>query len=412
MGPARTTNDSVIAVVQENAASLMRLARRHSLCDDDAADAYQRAIEIYLGRAERVDGARAGAWLRTVCKHEAMRIRAARQRVLPAVEVAWDTHPSLDARELDERAASLERVARAAEALAACKPDEVRAMLLKADGSSYAEIGELFGWTHTKVNRCLVEGRARFLRHFSAIESGAACDHYSPVLSSIVDGEATPDDFARLRPHLRHCVGCRATLKAMYASEPALKALLPAGALVLAVPDPGGALVRAYESVAAGLGDLVVRAHAVLEAVTSTKTAAVMVSTAAMAAGGAAAVDRTADTADAASPGAVRALPRPARRAAARVAAARVPATATPTPTPALAPPAVTPEPAPDPTPTPSATATPAASPEFTIERPARTAPRTAGSGTAAPGTAASGTAPQRRRGSAGGGADEFAFEG
>jgi hypothetical protein len=27
----------------------------------------------------------------------------------------------------------------------------VRALLLKADGSSYAEIGELLGWSYTKV---------------------------------------------------------------------------------------------------------------------------------------------------------------------------------------------------------------------------------------------------------------------
>src|SRR4051812_43381042 len=182
---ARVQEDRVIGVVRENAASLLRLARRHSLCDDDAADAYQRTLEIYLERVERIDHATAGSWLRTVCKHEAMRIRAARQRVLPADPVEWDERPSVEARDAHERAASLERVARAAEALAACRPEEARAMLLRADGSSYAEISEQCGWSYSKVNRSLAEGRARFLARFARIESGEACAGHLPVLSAI-----------------------------------------------------------------------------------------------------------------------------------------------------------------------------------------------------------------------------------
>ena len=44
MGHGRTTNDRVIALITENAASLLRIARAHSLCADDAQDAYQRAL--------------------------------------------------------------------------------------------------------------------------------------------------------------------------------------------------------------------------------------------------------------------------------------------------------------------------------------------------------------------------------
>ena len=69
------TDDRVIAVITENAASLLQIARAHSLCADDAHDAYQRTLEIYLERLDRVDDATAGRYLRTVCKHEAMRIR-------------------------------------------------------------------------------------------------------------------------------------------------------------------------------------------------------------------------------------------------------------------------------------------------------------------------------------------------
>jgi hypothetical protein len=41
------------------------------------------------------------------------------------------------------------------------KPQERRVIGLLAVGYSYREIMELTGWTHTKVNRCSAEGRAR-----------------------------------------------------------------------------------------------------------------------------------------------------------------------------------------------------------------------------------------------------------
>ena len=50
-----------------------------------------------------------------------------------------------------ELAASRERVSRSREALRALKPQEVRALTLKAQGYSYAEIGEITGWTYTKA---------------------------------------------------------------------------------------------------------------------------------------------------------------------------------------------------------------------------------------------------------------------
>jgi RNA polymerase sigma factor (sigma-70 family) len=334
-------------VVRDNAASLLRLARRHSLCDDDAADAYQRTLEIYLRRVDRVDHATAPAWLRTVCKHEAMRLRAARQRVLAGEEVAWDERPSPDAADAQERVESLERVARAAEALQGCRPDEARAMLLRADGSSYAEIGELCGWSYAKVNRSLAQGRARFLARFAHIESGAACEGHLPVLSAIVDGEATPDDFLAVRPHLRHCASCRSTLKALYESESPLRVVAPAGGLALLVPGEPGLLARAAESISAEVGERLVRVHALFEAASASKAAAVVASTAAVA-GGAATIERASSL-----PGAEeRARPAPVARAA-RVASVRPVPTKTPaaaTPAPSPAPPVSASPPAPAPT--------------------------------------------------------------
>jgi DNA-directed RNA polymerase specialized sigma24 family protein len=44
------------------------------------------------------------------------------------------------------------------------KRDERRAVVLHAAGFTYGEIGECFGWSATKVNRYLYEGRKALRR--------------------------------------------------------------------------------------------------------------------------------------------------------------------------------------------------------------------------------------------------------
>src|SRR3712207_9380790 len=89
---------------------------------------------------------------------------------------------------------------RAAEALRRLKPQEVTALVLKAQGLSYDEIAQREGWTYTKVNRCLTEGRRSFLERYARIQSGAECERWTAVLSALADGEATASDLAEVRP--------------------------------------------------------------------------------------------------------------------------------------------------------------------------------------------------------------------
>jgi hypothetical protein len=49
----------VLDVLRDHADSLLRVARNHSLCADDAHDAYQRAVEIFLRHAATLDADRA-----------------------------------------------------------------------------------------------------------------------------------------------------------------------------------------------------------------------------------------------------------------------------------------------------------------------------------------------------------------
>jgi DNA-directed RNA polymerase specialized sigma24 family protein len=124
----------VLATIRAHAGSLLRIARRYSLCADDAQDAYQRALEIFVKRADTLDSENAAPWLRTVVKHEAMAVRAARASLVGPAEVDLDQHEATRLQTTDERIASFDRLTRSAEALQRLKPQELRALLLRAEG--------------------------------------------------------------------------------------------------------------------------------------------------------------------------------------------------------------------------------------------------------------------------------------
>src|SRR3954454_10850054 len=84
--------DLVLALVGAHADSLLRVARRHSLCHDDAHDAYQRSLEILLRHAPRLDSERAYKYAHTIVKHEAMLVRAVRSRTVTGEEIDLDRH--------------------------------------------------------------------------------------------------------------------------------------------------------------------------------------------------------------------------------------------------------------------------------------------------------------------------------
>src|SRR5919199_2458916 len=80
----------VLELLGSQADSLLRVARRYSLCADDAHDAYQRGLEILMRHAARLDPERASGWLHTVVKHEAMAINRSRRRMLGSSELDPD----------------------------------------------------------------------------------------------------------------------------------------------------------------------------------------------------------------------------------------------------------------------------------------------------------------------------------
>jgi RNA polymerase sigma factor (sigma-70 family) len=216
-----------------NETTLRRTARRYSLCADDVEEALQRSLEILLRKAPSDDPLELIKWLQTVVKHEALGVRRERERELagpaarPADDEDWVAMLPAAASGPAEQVERREEIARSREALQALKPQELRALTLFGEGYSYAEIGEITNWSHTKINRCLAEGRERFRRLIAHSEAGGRCAELQPLLSSFCDGEAAPEEVAELREHLRACGHCRATLRAYRLAPKAAAALTP-----------------------------------------------------------------------------------------------------------------------------------------------------------------------------------------
>jgi RNA polymerase sigma factor (sigma-70 family) len=217
----------------QNESTLRRTARRYSLCADDAEEALQRSLEILLLKAPSDDPRELIKWTQTVVKHEALGVRRERERILvgPAAagpgEEDWGALLPASVDGPAEQAERREEIARSREALQALKPQELRALTLFGEGYSYVEIGEITNWSHTKINRCLAEGRERFRQMIVRSEAGERCAELRPLLSSFCDGEVDAAQMAELREHLRACGHCRATLRAYRAAPTAAAAFAP-----------------------------------------------------------------------------------------------------------------------------------------------------------------------------------------
>ena len=233
---AESRRRAAVELIKTKDRVFRRTARRYSLCADDSEDAYQRALEILLTKAPPITGDALIRWMQTVTKREAMAVRRQRERLLSAAPRGIDGEdrdpldliPS-EAPGPTDRAERHERVTRSNEALRALKPQEVRALTLKAEGYSYAEIGEITGWSYTKINRCMAEGRKRFLQVFAEIEAGRRCKAIAPALSAIADGEQSESRAGEVEIHLRSCAACRATLRAFREVPDQILQLMPIG---------------------------------------------------------------------------------------------------------------------------------------------------------------------------------------
>jgi RNA polymerase sigma factor (sigma-70 family) len=152
---------------------LFRIAVRNAASEADAEEAVQDAFLAFVCEYDPESGAPPLAWVTLATKRRCWRLRDAAHldRRVFALPQSGHEEPSglIDRRPADPRP-PCERQADRAEArarLADLKPDERRTLLLLAAGYSYREVGQMTGFSYTKVNRCASEGRA-------ALRAGAA----------------------------------------------------------------------------------------------------------------------------------------------------------------------------------------------------------------------------------------------
>jgi RNA polymerase sigma factor (sigma-70 family) len=280
---------AALTLLRDHGSQIMLTARRYAATAEDAEDAFQRAFEILLSKAPTTSEAELVPWLKTVVKHEAFTLRRQRERQAPVTDTGTVADRPAPAGSAHDQAERAEQIAHGAEALRRLKPQQLRALVLRAEGYTYREICDRTGWSYTKLNRTLTEGRRAFRIRLAGIEAGIECERLEPLLSRLADREASVEDLAALRPHLKTCLTCRARLKEFRATPGHVAALAPVGAA--AYGDGGGGALRGFvESLlgalqhkTAALGD---RAHAAAELVTGQKVAAVAASAAALTGGG------------------------------------------------------------------------------------------------------------------------------
>jgi RNA polymerase sigma factor (sigma-70 family) len=268
--------EAAMALVARHSASVLASARRYAATPEDAEDAYQRSLEILLTKAPTVREPELLAWLRTVVKHEAFALRRQRDRLTPVSGDGEPVERVTQATAPHEQAERYERLRQGAEALRRLKPQEVRCLVLRARGLTYREICRTTGWTYTKVNRCLTEGRVALARQLAGIEGGEECERLAPLVSALADGEATAEQLAQLRPHMKTCLTCRARLREFRAAPARVAAVAPLAVVV-------HSLAHTAHAKAVALAE---RGHALAELITGQKAVALAASAAALAGGG------------------------------------------------------------------------------------------------------------------------------
>jgi RNA polymerase sigma factor (sigma-70 family) len=220
----RSVDAAAVDLIARRGAEVLAAARRYAATPEDAEDAFQRGLEILLTKAPSTDEDDLVPWLKTVVKHEAFTIRRQRERHSPVTDDGTVAERTTGAAATPDQAERYERLRQGAEALELLKPQELRAIVLKAEGYSYREISAMTGFSATKVNRCLVEGRRALLRRIESIEAGAECERLAPLLDALASGAAGAADLGRLRRHLRSCLSCRARLRERRAGAPPARA--------------------------------------------------------------------------------------------------------------------------------------------------------------------------------------------
>jgi DNA-directed RNA polymerase specialized sigma24 family protein len=145
---------------------LLSIARRNATTEADAEEALHDTFANFIVGFDPAGEAPALPWITLALKRQCWRLRENAhhdRRIVALPETRHEEPTGLIERRPAEAPPLPERIGDRDEALGALaqlKRDERTALVLKAAGYSYEEIGRRRGWTYTKTNRCIAEGRA------------------------------------------------------------------------------------------------------------------------------------------------------------------------------------------------------------------------------------------------------------
>ena len=169
------TSRAAVDLLGRHGPMLLRIARRHSLCREDAEDALQRASEILLTKApvararpaDRLDGGCHQARGDRGSPRAASACCAASPPRRPSSTRSTSSPPTPRSR----RSASSARRGRrgAARARRRSRPTSGSRSCSRRRATRTPRSARCCGWTYTKVNRCLAEGRAKLRARRAAV---------------------------------------------------------------------------------------------------------------------------------------------------------------------------------------------------------------------------------------------------
>jgi RNA polymerase sigma factor (sigma-70 family) len=167
-GKAGRRSQILDRVIRDHGDQLRRQASKHSQRPENGDDALDDACLSFMRSYEGPPGVDAVRYMFAVVKLSAWAIdRRRRELEVSSAPLVFRADLKMDplatlpdlGEEPGDRYERLEELRERAAPLAALKRDERIALVLLAAGYSYREIGERQGWTYTKVNRCVAEGR-------------------------------------------------------------------------------------------------------------------------------------------------------------------------------------------------------------------------------------------------------------
>ncbi len=155
---------------REHYPRLLRIAVSNAANRTDAEEAVQFAFLAFLQKFDPDCKAPPLAWLTTTLKRECWAAyrrqqldRSAGQETATDSEDRGFSAESIPSGDTGPEQL-LERIEEARAKLAALKPAERRTLSLIGAGYSYREVGQITGFSYTKINRCAAEGRAALRR--------------------------------------------------------------------------------------------------------------------------------------------------------------------------------------------------------------------------------------------------------